>query len=517
MAYSRQELIEQELEWRRCSTDRVHFVNSHCYMWAKEGGAPVDWTLWDFQEEALRAFADNRLNIVLKARQMGLSWCVCAEALYSVMFTENFKVYFQSLGKDEVGEQFDRIRFMYDNLPAWMKDRVGIGGITRKSTLKNNTSRIEFSNGSAILAKATTRNAGQGSAPGLYILDEFALNEKAQDTWRAVSPAAAGVGRVIVISTARGVGNKFFDLWRDASSGANSFVPFFIAASRHPEYTQTFLEERRMDFAGDAVGYLQAYPEKPSDAFQTSASCPFDRNRLKALQDRLACEKLEPEVGTLSGDDNIVFTAGRSGLFQIWKHPSDKGHYVIGADVAMGMSKESGDFSVAIVLDVDSCEVVAMFRARIEQEYYAGFLDLLGRYYNKAWIAVERNAVAGVVIENLKVTYPWLYRQRVTGETFFDRTRVEIGFWTSAQSKPRLIANLRRAISDPQHPMAIPSKTILDELANYEQDSRGRLRASGNHHDDCVMSLALAVEAMNNTHFVDEDETSSQTLSPYSY
>jgi len=503
------ELLWEESEWRKCAKDATYFGESYAMMWEKEGGDPLDWTLWQCQIDALTAWQRVRLSIILKTRQLGMSWTVCLYALWKLMFTSNFHVYFQSIGQKEVIEQVERIKFIYDNLPEWMQARIEMGGRGRKE----NDSLVEFSNGSALHAVATTKRAGHGAAPGLYILDEYARNEQDVHTWRAVKPSLAAKGQVIVISTANGKGNMYHQLWTDASAGRNSLEPLFFPASSHPDYTPEFLAREKEDYAGDEVGYYEAYPSTPEEAFMSSSRCPFDQNRIQEHLAHIAKNKIKPDVGRLEygADGKVVFVADTKGAYLIWKHPQvgqeyeeldpntgtlvrrkrPRHLYGIGADVAEGLV--NGDWSVAAVVDDDAGELVAMYRRKIAPEHYAHQLKMLGKYYGDAYIAVEVNVTSDFIVDDLKATYPYLYT-RERRERIYDIPTLEVGFRTTSSSRPRIILQLRNYFASQEKPLLIYSPLVLNEMATFEEDDKGKLQAARGKYDDAVMALAIAIE-----------------------
>jgi hypothetical protein len=476
-------------------------------MWTKEGGDPIDWELWDCQKDALTKWEKVRLSIILKTRQLGMSWTVCAYALWKLLFTKNAHVYFQSIGRTEVAEQIERIKFMYFNLPEWFQARVEMGGKSKGRNRKENDSLTQFSNGSALHAVATTKRAGHGAAPSLYILDEYARNEQDVMTWRAVKPSLGGKAQVIVISTANGQGNMYHQLWLDAKARKNQLQPIFYPASAHPDYTPEFLAREKEDYAGDLVGFYEAYPSTPEEAFMSSSRCPFDSDRIEETRRYIAENKIAPEVGRLkrNQEGKVVFELDPKGSLLRFKEPLNGGReqdgtpipkhlYGIGADVAEGLL--DGDYSVASVLDDDTGEVAAIYRNKIRPEHYAEQLKMLGEYYGMAYIAVEVNATADYIVDDLKAGYPNLYcRER--RERIFDTPTLEVGFRTTSSSKPRIILQMRNYLSSREKPLRIYSNVLLNEMSTFEEDDKGRLRASGSNHDDCVMATAIAIECCN--------------------
>ncbi len=60
---------------RRGKNDAAFFVETFCRIEDRDApGVIVPFALWPAQKDALSAFSENRLSVVLKARQLGLTW-----------------------------------------------------------------------------------------------------------------------------------------------------------------------------------------------------------------------------------------------------------------------------------------------------------------------------------------------------------------------------------------------------------------------------------------------------------
>ena len=75
---------------------------------------------------------------------------------------------------------------------------------------------IRFANGARIVAIPANPDTARGYSANL-ILDEFAIHERPFDIWAAIYPSItnplAGEKRLRIVSTPKGRGNKFADLW----------------------------------------------------------------------------------------------------------------------------------------------------------------------------------------------------------------------------------------------------------------------------------------------------------------
>lgn len=475
------------LERKRCERSFGYFVDSYAMMYKKEGGEPIPFKLWEFQIEGADLIQLHKRLIILKARQMGLSWLAMAYAVWCILFKKNFHVYITSIGLKEVNEQMERIRFIWYNLPEHIRGDVILGG----RGLKDNDSIMETSNGSAVHAISSSKASGHGTAPGLYILDEFARKEGDRLAWRAISPSLGEESRVIVISTSNGIGNLFAELWFDAVANNNGFYPLFFAASRHPDYTESYLAAKKAEFAGDMQGYHEAFPMVPEDAFMSTKRSVFPMERIREWKEEARKHTFQAGVIEMSDKMCYQFKEEPLGNIMVWELPVPGHHYALGADVSEGLVE--GDYSASAILDVDTNEIVALFRGKIETEYYANIIQSMARFYNNAWVVVEVNKASELIIQDLKVEYPWLYcRQQRAHIT--DLPTLVPGFYATSTSKPRVVLQMKRQFASTEKPLAIYSDIILDEMAAYEKDARGRYGAAGNHHDDTVSATYLAVE-----------------------
>src|SRR5229473_2856486 len=80
--------------------------------------------LWPEQRRVAGLLQANRLVVVLKARQLGLTWLVLAFALWLMLFYPIATVLLFSRRDDEAADLLAvRLRGLYDRLPAFLQVR----------------------------------------------------------------------------------------------------------------------------------------------------------------------------------------------------------------------------------------------------------------------------------------------------------------------------------------------------------------------------------------------------------
>jgi hypothetical protein len=443
-----------------CKADPVHFVDTYCKVQSDEGKGLVPFRLYDYQKEVLRAFEEHREVIVLKARQLGISELAAAYAVWMANFRPLNTIIVLSQGEVEAKEFTNKARVCWSHLPDWLR-------VSDRDPSK--TSSLELVNGSRILPKPATGKAGRSLTAQLLILDEWAHQEAQREIFTAASPVARSAGnKIIGISTANGAGNHFHEQWLLAQESLGMF-PLFIGWDARPGRDEQWL-------AHATAGYEpwqrhQEFPSRAEEAFVLSGRCRFDTEALDAI---------------LAGCREPVATELGGGL-RIWELPRQSGRYVAGADTAEGLAK--GDWCAAVVLDWESGLEVAELHGKWPPEVFAEHLSHLCRWYNNAFLGVEKNNHGHAVLLALTTLhdYPNLYMH-----TNYDATgnaSPRVGWSTDSRSKPIMIDALAQTIRE-RRPWR--NAGFVSECKTYVVKDNGDTGASGNLHDDRVVAYAIA-------------------------
>lgn len=169
-------------------------------------------------------------------------------------------------------EIMQRIRYTYEELPEWLK----AGAVTY------NKGSIEFDNGSRIISRATTPDAGRGLSISLLYLDEFAFVRPriAEEFWTAIQPTLSTGGDCIITSTPNSDEDQFAKIWfgaennidengkeRQGGIGINGFKAIKVTWEAHPDRDDKWAEEQMQK-----VGLSQ---------FEREFACLAHNNKLK--------------------------------------------------------------------------------------------------------------------------------------------------------------------------------------------------------------------------------------------
>lgn len=225
----------------------------------------------------------------------------------------------------------------------------------------------------------------------------------------------------------------------------------------------------------------EKYPEDPITAFLVTGNQYFDKDILIARKRELMGFKPWK-----------VFSNGAAKIF-FQKQPNRR--YIIGADAATGriISSTDTDYAAAVVLDMQTGEEYACYRARVTPAEFAMDLDDLGRYFNDAVIAVERTGDGGTTILTLagECRYNNIYKHREWFKRNKDKRVMEFeGFPTTGKTRPIALNMVQDYIRD--SPELIWDEQFVNECLTFVRDETGIPSAAPGTHDDTVSARWIA-------------------------
>jgi hypothetical protein len=452
------------IEFAKCAADAAYLTNEYLTIDDSQGdgGGTTPFVLWPAQVGVMWALMTERLIIILKARQLGISWICCAYALWLCLFHLGKVVLIFSRGQAEANKMLARVAKLYARLPAWLKEAT-------PALVKSNTTELHWANGSRIESLPASPGAGRSDTASLVILDEAAFLLFADALYSALKPTIDNGGQLIVLSTANGIGNLFHQLWTKAVAGLNTFKTIFLPWWARPGRDAAWYANQLAEYTDVAI-VKQEYPATAQEAFLVSGRTRFHPDWIarQASHARQAIPaKLLPD--RLRIIDGIT----------VYALPKIGRRYIIGADVAEGL--EHGDYSAAALIDAESWEEAASLHGHWESDDYADLLWALAQVYD-ATIGVERNNHGHAVLVKLRALQA---RKVALGH---DGRR---GWLTTAQTKPQSIDLLATALRDGL--AQVHSQATLDELQIYRIGKDGDTSAPQGYHDDRVMAWAIAL------------------------
>ncbi len=466
------------MELAKCSADAAYFCDNFGIIddaqGHGEGGGTMAFRLWVAQTWVMWLLMTERLLIILKARQLGISWLCCAYALWLCLFAPGKMVLCFSRGQGEANELIRRIKALYDRLPDWMREAL-------PKLVKDNTEELEWKNGSRVHSLPATKSAGRSYTASLVIMDEAAFLMWAGALYTALKPTIDAGGQLIILSTANGLGNLFHLLWTRAIGKLNAFKTIFLPWWSRPGRTQAWYRAMVAE-ATDPAKVKQEYPATAQEAFIASG-----RNRFQSAWTHAQAENIREPLPEAELPESLRSLTARAATgynqLLVYSLPVKGRKYTLAADVAEGLEK--GDFSGAVILDEETWEEVACLHGHWEPDQFGVHLGEIGALYNSARVAVERNNHGHTVLARLKNDrYP----------NIAEGPDERPGWLSNLKTKPQSIDTLAEVLRD--RLVTVRTQMALDEMQIYEVKENGSTGAPEGYFDDLVMAWAIVVSVL---------------------
>lgn len=448
-------------EFAKCKSSPDYFLDTYGFIRDPIKGK-IPFKLYRFQQIALNRLLRSPFNIVLKCRQMGLSWLVAGVALWLTIFFEDKKVLMISIKDATAKALLKKVRFLYNNLPSFLQPEL----------VDNNMSKMSFSTDSEVESVPTSEEAGRSESLSLLIIDEAAFVRWIQDIWQASFPTLSTGGSAIILSTPNGMDNFFYELWTRTLEGKSLFNPIRINWWYHPERDDLWLQIQRANMSS-----LQLAQEVYGD-FIASGNLVFDVAALRALQEE--CSMIEPVEQLYTDEIDPNFKCG----LYIFEGPQPNRDYILCADPAKG---GAGDYHAAHILERTTGKQVAEYRTLIPLKEFNDRLFKLGTRYHYALSAIENNNMG--IATNLYFQsndYPHIYEYV---NPLKPNTQSDLGFPTNSLTRPLIIEELDRSIRD--ETIGVQGIRTINELLHFAWSRKGKAEAQTGKHDDLVMSLGI--------------------------
>ena len=266
------EIRQAELDYIK--TDLPYFIETYAHIEDKDAEEViVPFELWDAQKQTLKEIHENRLNIILKARQLGVTWLVLAYAAWCLLCNKGWLIIALSRTEDEAKEL---IRRLGDVIFKSMPELLLAANETERTDIiryKKTALSVEliFPDGKVSTFKAfpSSSGAGRSFTANMLLLDEWAFQSFAEQIWLSVYPTINRPtgGKVIGLSTIER-GTLFESLYTEE----NGFNKIFLPWHADPRRTESWYAKTKQDL-GDLV--MQEYPASVEEALTIPGGAYF--------------------------------------------------------------------------------------------------------------------------------------------------------------------------------------------------------------------------------------------------
>lgn len=439
---------EEIREYAKCMKDPVYFAKKYLKVISLDEGL-VDFDLYPYQEEMFHHFNDNRFSIVLACRQSGKSISSVAYLVWYCVFNPEKTVAILANKGATAREMLARATLMLENIPFFLQP--GCKAVNKGS--------IEFSNNSRIIAAATSGSSIRGLSVNLLFLDEFAFVENANEFYTSTYPvvSAGKDTKVIITSTANGLGNIYHKLWEGAVQSTNEFKPFRIDWWDVPGRDENWKKQTVSN-----TSELQ-FDQEFGNNFHGTGNTLIAGNKLLGMKAK----------GPIYTQESI----------KVYERPKKNHDYMLFVDVAKGRGQDYSTFNV-VDISARPFKQVAVYRDNnISPILFPDIIYKYAKIYNEAYCVVESNDQGAVVCNGL---YYDLEYENVFVESMVKKNA--IGVEMTRKVKRIGCSNIKDLVE--QDKIDIVDADTIIEFSTFVSKGNSYEASDGNH-DDLVMNFVL--------------------------
>ena len=449
-------------EYQKCVDDPVYFAKKYIKIINVDHGL-MPFKMWDFQEDMVNTFHNNRFSICKLPRQVGKSTTSVAYILHQVLFNENFVVAILANRAPTARELLGKLKLAFEYLPMFLKQGIK----------EWNKGSILLANGSRVLADSTSGSSVRGFSFNLIFLDEFAFvpNNIAEDFFMSTYPTISSgkTSKVVIVSTPNGM-NLFYRQWMEAIEKRSDYKPIEIHWSRVPGRDQAWAEETIRNTS------QRQFDQEFGCEFLGSSNTLINGSKLASLSWKDPIESRD--------------------CLDIYEHPQHKHTYVMCVDVAEGQGLDYSSFSIFDVTEIPYRQVAKYRNNEISPMLLPAVIYSAATRYNEAFVLVEINSIGLQVADILhyELNYENLLKFQQKGKQGIQasggfaagKNKLAFGLKISAQTKMIGCANLKTLIESDK--LIINDEQTISELYSFSAQKKTFMAEEGNN-DDLAMTL----------------------------
>jgi Terminase large subunit, T4likevirus-type, N-terminal len=514
-------LLTKEQKLKKINADPILWLKNFVKIIDNEGNN-IKFETNDQQQEFIKSM--GKFNIIAKARQLGFSTMSLGLCLYYACNKPNTNYMIVSYKQDSSDSLFNKLKMMYETLPH---DKYKFPKVVH-----NNKGVFRLGNGSSISCVVSgNKDVGRGSTYQYILLSEFAFYSNQERTLLSAEQSLAKneESRVVIETTSNGFNayqKVFSKAWHKESKYKAFFFPWFSSGYKKQfSYDYTIAEAwykekygRRLqskDLEDDEKvlyengaslkqlmwrqwklqdmeidEFYQEYPSTWLESFISTGLNVFDNTKVVARLNHIT-PPLNKKVLQLELPEILRQYIGKG--LDVFSLPKPKERYYAGIDTSGGYG---GDDSTISIFNKEGQQVLSFYHNRTPIYKLAQIADCIGRYYNYAFLVVERNRDGLSLLERLRREYGYinLYKQQIFNQK--GQRQTQLGFLTTQISKSVLIADFKEYFEIGL--LNIECEKTLEEMQVFVEDDKGGMgnKTGSSYKDDLVISSALACQGI---------------------
>lgn len=480
-------MTEEEVEeYVKCATDPIYFAEKYFHIVSLDEGWQLI-ALYDFQKDVINTSLRTRRVVVNTSRQVGKTTVASIIILHYALFSDegHKRIGIVANKEDNAMEVLDRVKRAYEAMPWFLQ--VGVKEWNKK--------RVEFDNGSVIIAGASGAASIRGKSVNMLYIDEVSHVENWHEFSSSVLPTISSgkTTKLLYTSTPKGL-NHFYKTCvgamkdKDGNAvpngqlGRNGFayfeVPYWVVPGRDDE----FVENAKAECDYDEDKFAQEY----CCEFLGSSGTLITGKKLKELV------PLDPIEQT---EDGLL----------MYVRPRSERKYACTVDVSRGKGMDYHAFNIIDITQMPYRQVCVFKNNLLTPVEYTDVLYRIAKMYNEAVVLVEINDIGGQVADLLYFDYEYeniLYTENAgrAGKKIslgFSKS-VDRGIRTTRATKTLGCSLLKMLIEQDQ--LIINDYNTIHELSVFSKKGKS-YEAEEGEHDDIVMTLLIFAWLSNDKYF----------------
>lgn len=267
--------ITLELDKRKGEKDVAYFIEHFLYIRdiLNTDGITVPFNLFPSQKQALQSIIDNRLNIILKARQLGLTWLALGWSTHKCFYNHGITGLITSRAEIEVMELMNRYDFMFRNAPQLFcnfKDKSTVskswnGVFYEKTALSIRLFHPDDE--SRIIGFPSNKNSGISFTGSFWIADEWAKQDYAEEIFTSIFPAVNNPNSKFIGLSTITRGSFFEQKWIEDNNFNKIFLPWSADPRRDQKWYDDTLETMKERMTSEYPATIEEALTVPGGAY----------------------------------------------------------------------------------------------------------------------------------------------------------------------------------------------------------------------------------------------------------
>lgn len=458
------------LEYQRCMEDVDYFIRTYVKIISLDEGL-VPFKPYPYQTTMFKNFNEHRFNIVLACRQSGKSVGVVGYLLWYALFHSEKNIAILANKGNTSKKILGRIRLALENIPFFLQPGCKV----------YNKTEVVFSNNSVLFSDSTSSSSIRGDSVNLLYLDEFAFVDNDNEFYTSTYPVitAGKTTKVIITSTANGVGNTFHKIWTGALQRKNGYHAFRVDWWDVPGRDEQWKQETIANTSE------RQFNQEYGNTFFGTGDTLINANTLMEL-------KVKPPLEILE-DGNL----------NVYEKVQKDHDYVMTVDVSEGVGQDYSTFNVIDVTNRPFKQVAVYRNNNISPILFPTIIYKYALLYNEAFVVIENNNLGHVVCNGL-------YQDEEYENMYVESSvKVKLGLNMTKKIKKLGCSGFKDILENGK--LEIIDEETISEISTFEGKGNSYEAASG-CNDDLVMNFVAFGYIANTADFSDRTDIKLKEL-----